>query len=93
MDWTKLFDFSDYDKLIPLVTNSLIAGALLALVAGRTGPLAAQIAALAQAAPSAGVAGCTASRDRGSARGRICRLGAPVTNLPANLWVTPVTSQ
>jgi len=37
MDWTKLFDFSDYDKLIPLVTNSLIAGALLALVGGLDG--------------------------------------------------------
>ena len=32
-----LFDFSDYDRLIPLVTNSLIAGALLALVGGLVG--------------------------------------------------------
>jgi zinc/manganese transport system permease protein len=32
-----LFDFSDYDRLIPLVTNSLIAGALLALVGGLIG--------------------------------------------------------
>ena len=32
-----LFDFSDYDRLIPLVANSLIAGALLALVGGLIG--------------------------------------------------------
>lgn len=32
-----LFDFSNYDQLIPLVTNSLIAGALLALVGGLIG--------------------------------------------------------
>lgn len=32
-----LFDFSDYDRLLPLVTNSLIAGALLALVGGLIG--------------------------------------------------------
>ena len=32
-----LFDFSNYDRLIPLVTNSLIAGALLALVGGLIG--------------------------------------------------------
>lgn len=37
MDWSKLFDFTDYDKLVPLVTNSLIAGALLALVGGLVG--------------------------------------------------------
>lgn len=32
-----LFDFSNYDQLIPLVQNSLIAGALLALVGGLVG--------------------------------------------------------
>lgn len=32
-----LFDFSDYDRLLPLVTNSLIAGALLALIGGLVG--------------------------------------------------------
>lgn len=32
-----LFDFSNYDQLIPLVFNSLIAGALLALVGGLIG--------------------------------------------------------
>lgn len=32
-----LFDFSNYDQLIPLVTNSLIAGALLALIGGLVG--------------------------------------------------------
>lgn len=32
-----LFDFSNYAELIPLVTNSLIAGALLALVGGLVG--------------------------------------------------------
>jgi zinc/manganese transport system permease protein len=30
----RLFDFSDYDQLIPLVQNSLIAGALLGLMGG-----------------------------------------------------------
>ena len=33
----KLFDFSDYDVLLPLVTNSLISGVLLALVGGLIG--------------------------------------------------------
>lgn len=37
MDWSKLFDFSDYDKLVPLVTNSLLAGSLLALIGGLVG--------------------------------------------------------
>lgn len=37
MDWSLVFDFSDYDKLLPLVTNSLIAGALLALIGGLVG--------------------------------------------------------
>lgn len=32
-----LFDFSDYDRLIPLVANSLYAGALLALIGGLVG--------------------------------------------------------
>ncbi|AOY55463.1 metal ABC transporter permease [Candidatus Rhodoluna planktonica] len=32
-----LFDFSDYDQLIPLVSNSLIAGALLGLIGGLIG--------------------------------------------------------
>jgi len=32
-----LFDFSDYAELLPLVTNSLIAGALLAVVGGLIG--------------------------------------------------------
>ena len=33
----RLFDFSDYDHLIPLVQNSLIAGALLGLMGGLIG--------------------------------------------------------
>jgi zinc/manganese transport system permease protein len=37
MDWSLVFNFSDYDKLLPLVTNSLIAGALLALIGGLVG--------------------------------------------------------
>lgn len=32
-----IFDFSDYDRLLPLVTNSLLAGALLALIGGLVG--------------------------------------------------------
>lgn len=32
-----LFDFSDYDKLLPLVANSLWAGAILALIGGLIG--------------------------------------------------------
>lgn len=32
-----IFDFTDYDKLLPLVTNSLLAGALLALIGGLVG--------------------------------------------------------
>jgi zinc/manganese transport system permease protein len=35
--WGQLFNFSDYDQLIPLVQNSLIAGALLGLVGGLIG--------------------------------------------------------
>jgi zinc/manganese transport system permease protein len=37
MDWSRLFDFSDYSELIPLVQNSLIAGALLGLMGGLVG--------------------------------------------------------
>ena len=32
-----IFDFNDYDKLLPLVTNSLLAGALLAFIGGLVG--------------------------------------------------------
>jgi zinc/manganese transport system permease protein len=32
-----IFNFSDYDQLIPLITNSLVAGGLLALVGGLIG--------------------------------------------------------
>lgn len=35
--WGRLFDFSDYDRLLPLVANSLWAGALLALIGGLIG--------------------------------------------------------
>ena len=34
MDFSDIINFSDYDKLLPLVANSLIAGALLALIGG-----------------------------------------------------------
>ena len=37
MDFSDIVNFSDYDKLLPLVTNSLIAGALLALIGGLVG--------------------------------------------------------
>ena len=37
MDFSDIINFSDYDRLIPLVTNSLIAGALLALIGGLVG--------------------------------------------------------
>jgi zinc/manganese transport system permease protein len=37
MDWSLVFNFSDYDKLLPLVVNSLWAGALLALIGGLVG--------------------------------------------------------
>ena len=33
----RLFDFSDYDQLIPLVQNSLIAGLLLGIMGGLIG--------------------------------------------------------
>jgi zinc/manganese transport system permease protein len=37
MEFSDVFDFSDYDRLIPLVTNSLWAGLLLAFVGGLVG--------------------------------------------------------
>jgi zinc/manganese transport system permease protein len=37
MDWSEVFNFTDYDKLLPLVYNSLWAGALLALIGGLVG--------------------------------------------------------
>jgi zinc/manganese transport system permease protein len=37
VDFSDVINFSDYDKLLPLVTNSLIAGALLALIGGLVG--------------------------------------------------------
>ena len=37
MDWSLVFNFNDYDKLLPLVSNTLIAGALLALIGGLVG--------------------------------------------------------
>lgn len=37
MDITDIFNFSDYERLLPLVTNSLLAGALLALIGGLVG--------------------------------------------------------
>ena len=37
MDFSDIINFSDYDKLLPLVANSLIAGALLALIGGLVG--------------------------------------------------------
>lgn len=37
MDFSDIINFSDYDKLLPVVTNSLIAGALLALIGGLVG--------------------------------------------------------
>ena len=37
MELSDLFNFTDYDRLLPLVTNSLLAGALLALIGGLVG--------------------------------------------------------
>jgi len=37
VDFSDIINFTDYDKLLPLVTNSLIAGALLALIGGLVG--------------------------------------------------------
>ena len=37
MDFSDVFNFSDYDRLIPLVSNSLWAGALVALIGGLVG--------------------------------------------------------
>lgn len=35
--WQRIFDFTDYGQLLPLVRNSLLAGAVLALVGGLVG--------------------------------------------------------
>ncbi len=37
MEFSDVFNFSDYDRLIPLVSNSLWAGALIALIGGLVG--------------------------------------------------------
>jgi zinc/manganese transport system permease protein len=37
VELSDLFNFTDYDRLLPLVTNSLLAGALLALIGGLVG--------------------------------------------------------
>ncbi len=37
MELSDIFNFTDYDRLLPLVTNSLLAGALLALIGGLVG--------------------------------------------------------
>jgi zinc/manganese transport system permease protein len=37
VNFSDIINFSDYDRLLPLVTNSLIAGALLALIGGLVG--------------------------------------------------------
>ena len=37
MEFSDVFDLSNYNRLIPLVTNSLWAGVLLALVGGLVG--------------------------------------------------------
>ena len=37
MDFSDIINFSDYDRLIPLVANSLYAGVLLALIGGLVG--------------------------------------------------------
>jgi zinc/manganese transport system permease protein len=37
VDFSDIINFSDYDQLLPLVTNSLLAGALLALIGGLVG--------------------------------------------------------
>lgn len=37
MDWSQIFNFENYDQLLPLVTNSLIAAALLGLAGGLIG--------------------------------------------------------
>lgn len=35
--WNLIFDFSDYEKLLPLLTNTIIAGAVLGIVGGLIG--------------------------------------------------------
>ena len=37
MDWSTLFDFSDYGELLVLVQNSIYAGAVLGVVGGLIG--------------------------------------------------------
>lgn len=37
MEFSDIFNFTDYDKLLPLVYNSLLAGVLLALIGGLVG--------------------------------------------------------
>ena len=37
MDWSRIFNFENYDQLLPLVTNSLIAAALLGFAGGLIG--------------------------------------------------------
>jgi zinc/manganese transport system permease protein len=37
VEFSDIFNFTDYDKLLPLVYNSLLAGALLALIGGLVG--------------------------------------------------------
>lgn len=37
LDWSDVFSFQDYDKLLALVSNSLIAGAVLGIVGGLIG--------------------------------------------------------
>lgn len=38
MDWSQILNFADYGDLLPLVRNSILAGALVALVGGLIGP-------------------------------------------------------
>ena len=37
IDFSDIINFSDYDQLIPLVFNSILAGALLAIIGGLVG--------------------------------------------------------
>ncbi len=37
IDFSDIINFSDYDQLIPLVFNSILAGALLAVIGGLVG--------------------------------------------------------
>lgn len=38
MDWSQVFNFTDYGELLSIVRNSIIAGALVALIGGLIGP-------------------------------------------------------